>query len=29
MRIVLLSADSLGTLSIMRQVGCAKGAVWP
>jgi transposase len=27
-RIVLLSADGAGTLSIMRQVGCAKATVW-
>jgi transposase len=27
-RIVLLSADGVGTLSIMRQVGCAKATVW-
>ena len=27
-RIVLLSADGLGTLSIMRRVGCAKATVW-
>ena len=27
-RIVLLSADGVGTLSIMRQVGCAKTTVW-
>jgi Homeodomain-like domain len=27
-RIVLLSAEGLGTLSIMRQVGCAKATVW-
>src|SRR5262245_59135741 len=27
-RIVLLSADGVGTLSIMRQVGCAKPTVW-
>jgi transposase len=27
-RIVLLSANGVGTLSIMRQVGCAKATVW-
>jgi transposase len=27
-RIVLLSAEGVGTLSIMRQVGCAKATVW-
>ena len=27
-RIVLLTGDGLGTLSIMRQVGCAKATVW-
>src|SRR5687768_11088625 len=27
-RIVLLSADGVGTLAIMRQVGCAKATVW-
>jgi DNA invertase Pin-like site-specific DNA recombinase len=27
-RIVLLSADGVGTLAIMRQLGCAKAAVW-
>ena len=27
-RIVLLSAECVGTLSIMRQVGCAKATVW-
>jgi transposase len=27
-RIVLLSADGVGTVSIMRQVGCAKATVW-
>ena len=27
-RIVLLTADGVGTLSIMRQVGCAKATVW-
>ena len=27
-RIVLLSADGAGTLSILRQVGCAKATVW-
>jgi transposase len=27
-RIVLLTADGEGTLSIMRQVGCAKATVW-
>ena len=27
-RIVLLTADGLGTLSIMRHVGCAKATVW-
>ena len=27
-RIVLLSVDGVGTLSIMRQVGCAKATVW-
>ena len=27
-RIVLLSGEGLGTLSIMRQVGCAKAPVW-
>jgi hypothetical protein len=27
-RIVLLSADGAGTLSVMRQVGCAKATVW-
>ena len=27
-RIVLLTADGVGTLAIMRQVGCAKATVW-
>jgi transposase len=27
-RIVLLSADRVGTVAIMRQVGCAKATVW-
>ena len=27
-RIVLLTSDGVGTLSIMRQVGCAKATVW-
>ena len=27
-RIVLLTGDGLGTLSIMRQAGCAKATVW-
>jgi transposase len=27
-RIVLLTADGVGTLSIMREVGCAKATVW-
>ncbi|MGH3924591.1 MAG: IS630 family transposase [Pseudonocardiaceae bacterium] len=27
-RIVLLSAEGVGTLAIMRQVGCAKATVW-
>ena len=27
-RIVLLTAGGVGTLSIMRQVGCAKATVW-
>ena len=27
-RIVLLSADGVGTLAIMRAVGCAKATVW-
>ena len=27
-RIVLLSADGVGTLAIMRRVGCAKATVW-
>ena len=27
-RIVLLTAEGLGTLSIMRQVGCAKATIW-
>ena len=27
-RIVLLTAKTVGTLSIMRQVGCAKATVW-
>jgi hypothetical protein len=27
-RIVLLTADGVGTLAIMRQVGCATGTVW-
>jgi transposase len=27
-RIVLLTAEGLGTLSIMRQAGCAKATVW-
>ena len=26
--IVLMTGDSVGTLSIMRQVGCAKATVW-
>ena len=27
-RIVLLTADGVGTFSIMREVGCAKATVW-
>ena len=27
-RIVLLTADGVGTMAIMRQVGCAKATVW-
>src|SRR5680860_631010 len=27
-RIVLLTADGVGTLAVMRQVGCAKATVW-